>query len=182
MFNRRKLASVPASVAVAPPTAAPAVPRCTAATRRAAETDLFAGIGAATETNRSLGVILRDALGLVDELAAFSGQFETSAEVMRDRADRFVASVSTLQSQSDVIEERLATAAVAVDRAQARSRSALASVADLIGWLRARGEGYEAAFADAGTIRAAIDHAHVKHDASLAGAREIAFFPPMTGG
>ena len=31
-------------------------------------------------------------------------------------------------------------------------------------------------------IRAAIDRTHVKHDARIAGAREIAFFPPMTGG
>ena len=31
-------------------------------------------------------------------------------------------------------------------------------------------------------IRAAIDRNHAKHDASLAGAREVAFFPPMTGG
>ena len=31
-------------------------------------------------------------------------------------------------------------------------------------------------------VRAAIDHVHVKPDAALAGAREIAFFPPMTGG
>jgi molybdopterin synthase sulfur carrier subunit len=31
-------------------------------------------------------------------------------------------------------------------------------------------------------IRAAIDHAHVKPDATISGAREIAFFPPMTGG
>jgi molybdopterin synthase sulfur carrier subunit len=31
-------------------------------------------------------------------------------------------------------------------------------------------------------IRAAIDHAHVKPDAMIAGASEIAFFPPMTGG
>ena len=58
----------------------------------------------------------------------------------------------------------------------------VASVADLIGWLRTRGEGYEAAFASGATIRAAIDHAHVKHDAAIAGAREVAFFPPMTGG
>ena len=56
------------------------------------------------------------------------------------------------------------------------------TVADLIGWLRDRGEGYEAAFADAGAIRAAIDQTHAKRDASIAGAREIAFFPPMTGG
>jgi len=56
------------------------------------------------------------------------------------------------------------------------------TVADLLDWLKARGEGYEAAFANAATIRAAIDRAHVKHDAPIAGAREIAFFPPMTGG
>lgn len=56
------------------------------------------------------------------------------------------------------------------------------TVADLIGWLKARGETYAAAFANEATIRAAIDRAHVKHDAAIAGAREIAFFPPMTGG
>jgi molybdopterin synthase sulfur carrier subunit len=32
------------------------------------------------------------------------------------------------------------------------------------------------------TIRAALDRTHVKHDAPIAGAREVAFFPPMTGG
>jgi sulfur-carrier protein len=58
----------------------------------------------------------------------------------------------------------------------------VATVGDLIGWLKTRDAGYEAAFAQAATIRAAIDHVHVKHDAPIAGAREIAFFPPMTGG
>lgn len=58
----------------------------------------------------------------------------------------------------------------------------VATVADLIAWLKGQGEDYEAAFANGATIRAAIDHAHVKHDAAIAGAREIAFFPPMTGG
>ena len=56
------------------------------------------------------------------------------------------------------------------------------TVGDLLAWLRARGAGYEAAFADAGCIRTAIDRGHVKHAAPIAGAREIAFFPPMTGG
>ena len=56
------------------------------------------------------------------------------------------------------------------------------TVGDLVLWLKSRGEGYEAAFANAATIRAAIDRTHVKHDAAIAGAREIAFFPPMTGG
>jgi sulfur-carrier protein len=56
------------------------------------------------------------------------------------------------------------------------------TVDDLIGWLTGRGEGYAYAFEKPKVIRAAIDHAHVKQDAVIAGAREIAFFPPMTGG
>lgn len=56
------------------------------------------------------------------------------------------------------------------------------TVEDLIGWLIARGENYAYAFENARAIRAAIDRKHVKHDAPIAGAREIAFFPPMTGG
>jgi molybdopterin synthase sulfur carrier subunit len=60
--------------------------------------------------------------------------------------------------------------------------ASVATVADLIGWLSARGENYAHAFERGSLIRAALDKAHVKHDARLAGAREIAFFPPMTGG
>ncbi len=56
------------------------------------------------------------------------------------------------------------------------------TVADLIGWLSARDEGYAHAFEHPRTIRAALDRAHVKPDAPLGQAREIAFFPPMTGG
>ena len=56
------------------------------------------------------------------------------------------------------------------------------TVSDLMQWLVARGEEYANAFATPRVIRAAIDHAHVKPDAVIAGAREIAFFPPMTGG
>jgi sulfur-carrier protein len=56
------------------------------------------------------------------------------------------------------------------------------TVDDLIGWLTARGETYAYAFETPGVIRAAIDHTHVKPDAAISGAREIAFFPPMTGG
>ncbi len=56
------------------------------------------------------------------------------------------------------------------------------TVGDLITWLKERGEGYAAAFADAATIRAALDRTHVKHEAPIADAREVAFFPPMTGG
>lgn len=56
------------------------------------------------------------------------------------------------------------------------------TVAELIGWLSARGEEYAYAFEKPGVIRTAIDRTHVKHDAPIAGAREVAFFPPMTGG
>ena len=56
------------------------------------------------------------------------------------------------------------------------------TVGDLIGWLSSRGEEYAYAFDNPKVIRAAIDHAHVKQETALAGAREIAFFPPMTGG
>jgi sulfur-carrier protein len=56
------------------------------------------------------------------------------------------------------------------------------TVDDLIGWLSSRGEAYAHAFETPKVIRAAIDHAHVKPEAMITGAREIAFFPPMTGG
>ena len=56
------------------------------------------------------------------------------------------------------------------------------TVEELIAWLAARGETYAHAFETPRVIRAAIDHTHVKPDAVIAGAREIAFFPPMTGG
>lgn len=56
------------------------------------------------------------------------------------------------------------------------------TIADLVLWLKARGPEYEAAFASPASVRAAIDMTHVKHDAPIEGAREIAFFPPVTGG
>lgn len=56
------------------------------------------------------------------------------------------------------------------------------TVADLIEWLRQRGPNYAHAFEAGPSIRAAIDRRHAKADAPLKGAREVAFFPPMTGG
>jgi molybdopterin synthase sulfur carrier subunit len=56
------------------------------------------------------------------------------------------------------------------------------TIDDLIKWLSARDDSYAYAFETPKVIRAAIDHAHVKSDAAISGAREIAFFPPMTGG
>jgi molybdopterin synthase sulfur carrier subunit len=56
------------------------------------------------------------------------------------------------------------------------------TVDELIAWLSGRGEAYGYAFGKPRLIRAAIDQAHVRADAVIAGAREIAFFPSMTGG
>ena len=56
------------------------------------------------------------------------------------------------------------------------------TVGDLVAWLKGRGEEYAYAFENGHVIRAAIDRNHAKHDTAIAGAREIAFFPPMTGG
>lgn len=56
------------------------------------------------------------------------------------------------------------------------------TVGELVAWLTKRGEGYAYAFENPKVIRAAIDRTHVRADARIAGAGEIAFFPPMTGG
>ena len=56
------------------------------------------------------------------------------------------------------------------------------TVGELSGWLSAKGEEYAYAFEKPDVIRAALDRTHVKHDVAIAGAREVAFFPPMTGG
>lgn len=56
------------------------------------------------------------------------------------------------------------------------------TIGDLMQWLKSRGEEYELAFDNPKVIRAAIDKTHVRPEAKIAGAREIAFFPPMTGG
>jgi molybdopterin synthase sulfur carrier subunit len=56
------------------------------------------------------------------------------------------------------------------------------SVRQLLAWLRTRGEGYEEALKYPDAIRVAINQEHVDHREPVAGAREIALFPPMTGG
>ena len=71
---------------------------------------------------------------------------------------------------------------VGLDEETVEPPEGVQTVGDLIGWLSGRGEAYAYAFEKPKVIRAAIDHTHVKPDAMIAGAREIAFFPPMTGG
>lgn len=57
-----------------------------------------------------------------------------------------------------------------------------ATVADLVAELIAREDRYAMAFADLGSLRVALDQELASYDAPLAGVREVAFFPPMTGG
>jgi molybdopterin synthase sulfur carrier subunit len=57
-----------------------------------------------------------------------------------------------------------------------------ATVSDLVAELRAREERYALAFEDISALRVAIDQELTDFDAPLAGVREVAFFPPMTGG
>ncbi|WP_028958655.1 molybdopterin converting factor subunit 1 [Sulfitobacter sp. 20_GPM-1509m] len=57
-----------------------------------------------------------------------------------------------------------------------------ATVNDLVAELRAREERYDMAFSDLSALRVALDQQLSDFDAPLAGVREVAFFPPMTGG
>lgn len=56
------------------------------------------------------------------------------------------------------------------------------TVADLVDELRAREERYAMAFEDISSLRVALDQELSSFDAPLSGVREVAFFPPMTGG
>lgn len=57
-----------------------------------------------------------------------------------------------------------------------------ATIADLVAELRLREDRYALAFSDLASVRVALDQELTDYDAPLAGAREVAFFPPMTGG
>ncbi|NCU21841.1 molybdopterin converting factor subunit 1 [Candidatus Falkowbacteria bacterium] len=63
-----------------------------------------------------------------------------------------------------------------------RLETQAATVADLVDELRARDPRYQAAFADPAALRVALDQDLADFAAPLAGVREVAFFPPMTGG
>ena len=58
----------------------------------------------------------------------------------------------------------------------------VATVGDLLRWQPSRGHPFDLAFVKPDAVRVALDHAHAKPGAPIAGAREIAFFPPVTGG
>lgn len=63
-----------------------------------------------------------------------------------------------------------------------RVETQAATVADLVAELSARSEGHALAFANLTSLRVALDQDMAGFDAPLAGVREVAFFPPMTGG
>jgi len=56
------------------------------------------------------------------------------------------------------------------------------TVAQLLDFLSRRGENYAAALSERELVRVALDKIHAEHDAPLQGVREVALFPPMTGG
>lgn len=74
------------------------------------------------------------------------------------------------------LRERIGVAAEEVDPGGAETAAAL------VDRLKARGEGYALAFEDLGAIRVAVDQEMGGLDMKIAGAREVAFFPPVTGG
>jgi len=58
----------------------------------------------------------------------------------------------------------------------------VSTVSDLMIWLGARSAGHAAAFADGRMVKAAVDQVHGGPATSVKGAKEVAFFPPVTGG
>jgi sulfur-carrier protein len=60
--------------------------------------------------------------------------------------------------------------------------TAATTVAGLVEELRGREERYALAFSDLSAVRVALDQQLTDFDAPLDGVREVAFFPPMTGG
>ena len=71
---------------------------------------------------------------------------------------------------------------IGVEEEEVTLPDGVTTVGELMTHLGKRGDGYARAFAKPDVIRAAVDQAHAKHTAPVAGAREIAFFPPVTGG
>jgi len=52
----------------------------------------------------------------------------------------------------------------------------------LVAWLATRSAGHESALGDIACLRAAVDQRFADLDASILNAREVAIFPPVTGG
>jgi len=75
------------------------------------------------------------------------------------------------------VRERIGT-----DHEKIDPPAGVTDVRSLIAWLAARSPGHESALRDPSCLRAAVDQKFVTLDAPVAGAREVAIFPPVTGG
>jgi sulfur-carrier protein len=75
------------------------------------------------------------------------------------------------------VRERVGTGEEVLDVPEA-----VRTVADLVDWLATRSDGHAAAFAEPARLRTAIDQAFVPLDTPIGAAREVALFPPVTGG
>lgn len=71
---------------------------------------------------------------------------------------------------------------IGLDEEEMEIPAGVNDVAGLLAFLESRGDNYAAALVEPSVIRVALDRMHADHDAPIAGAREIALFPPMTGG
>ena len=71
---------------------------------------------------------------------------------------------------------------VGVDEEQVSLPPEVDTIAGLVGWLAGRSERHAEAFADPDRLRAAVDGTFASLDAPIEGAREVALFPPVTGG
>lgn len=72
--------------------------------------------------------------------------------------------------------------AVGMSEERVEAPAGVTTVGALAQWLSGRTEGHRAALADLGRIRVAVDQQFAPLDTPITGAREIAFFPPVTGG
>ena len=75
------------------------------------------------------------------------------------------------------VRERVGTSEELVD-----PPSDIATVGELASWLARSSDAHRDAFSDLSRLRAAVDQQFASLDASIRGAREVAFFPPVTGG
>lgn len=56
------------------------------------------------------------------------------------------------------------------------------TVSDLVAWLIRQSPSHANAFSDISQIRVAVDQLHVPFDTAIDNVKEVAFFPPVTGG
>ena len=71
---------------------------------------------------------------------------------------------------------------IGVDREQLDPPEDITDVGGLIGWLTGRSPGHASALGDIARLRAAVDQKFAAFDTPIAGVREVAIFPPVTGG